>query len=195
MNMDTRNLLVKGGEIALRPSALTRGDAICDFCTLRDQGCDDRAVERCGQFVPALSFIDETGLDGTFSTFRGSAVWYDRARVIFRGHKRFGLVRMDGSLIGYARLVDAHRDGFARLMQLHAHTNHLMKDRGFSKQQAADELTRWIKNHMGSMYVREPEALNTVLYLERLHEETRQAEEAGPDRLQAPDRALHGVDR
>jgi hypothetical protein len=154
--------------ITVRPSSVARGDVICDFCVLRDQGCLlERQAERCGHFVPALSFVSDAGLDGAFSTFRGSSVWFDRAQIIHRTHRTVGLATTTGEHIGYAKVHAAMRSGFDQLMREHAWSNHLCKGQGFTTAEAAVWLTRWIRDHMGSRFVNRPHALGTVIYLER----------------------------
>lgn len=171
MNLDTRNLLADRQGIYIRKSAVSRGNSICDFCVMRDNGCRlARQGERCEQFVPALTFVSADGLDGSFSTFRPSAIWYDRARVISNGHKRVALTKVDGDLIGFAKLVSAHRAPFSQLMAEHAWSNHLVRSQGLSKQEAARFLTGWIGRHMGSRYVKRSHALCTVIYCERIKE-------------------------
>lgn len=168
MNLDTRPLLATEGAITVRPSTLATGETICSFCVMRSNGCEiEPQRERCGHFVPALSFVSAEGLDGRFSTYRGSSVWYDRARVIFRSHKRFALVTTKGDFIGFAKIVDAHRASFAHLMAEHAHTNHLVLGKNLTKPEAAEWLKRWIKHNLGSRYVKQPDAIGTVIYLER----------------------------
>lgn len=171
MEMDTRALLVDEGGIYVRPSSVSNGQTICDFCTWKVRGCLlERQKERCGQFVPALSFVSDEGLDGRFSTWRGSRIWYDRIRVVARTHKTVSLITTSGDFIGQARVVDAVRSTFEHLMTEYAHTNHLMKHRGLSKEQSAQELKRWIKNNMGSRFVKRPEAIGTVILLERIED-------------------------
>lgn len=168
MLTDTRPLLAKADAITLRPSSLARGEAICDFCVLRDQGCKIvRQRERCAHFVPALSFVSAAGLDGTFSTFRGSAVWFDRAQIIQRTHGQVGLATTTGDHIGFARVLAGVRSGFDQLMREHAWSNHLCKDQGFTPPEAAVWLTRWIRDNLGSRFVNRPHAVGTVIYLER----------------------------
>lgn len=171
MNLDTRPLLATKTEIYVRPSSLAAGESICNFCFMAAQSvpCPHAPkVERCGHFVPALAFVDATGLDGSFSTYRGSSIWYDRSRVLYRSHRRVGLVNKDAKILGYAELVDAHRSTFAQLMRDHAETNHLVRDLGLKGEEAAAWLTKWIKTNMGSRYVTNPEAVGTVLYLKRV---------------------------
>lgn len=170
MNLETRHLGVDADGIYVKPSALSRGETICRFCPLRLDGCDLAPEnERCGQFVPALTFVPPLiGLEGSFSTFRPSAIWYDRARQVFKTHKRVALVNATTKeLIGFGRVTDAHRGAFSDLMRDHAWTNHLTKDQGMTRDEAATWLRNWIRRNMGSMYVRKPAAIGTVIYVSR----------------------------
>ena len=169
MLLDTRALLATADAIELRPSSIARGESVCDYCVMRDAGCSlERASASCETFILPLSFADETGLQGSFSTWRGSAIWYDRARVAFKSHQRMALVNSrSGALIGFARITDAHRDGFAALMRDHAKTNHLVKDRGLSPEDGAIWLAKWIRDHLGSRFTKEPLKIGTVIYLQR----------------------------
>jgi hypothetical protein len=110
------------------------------------------------------------GLDGVFSTFRASSIWYERARVIKNSHGLIGLY--DAKLnekIGTAKLLNAFRGRFADLMLNHALSNHLCKGRtDLDKVTAGPWLTKQIRNLAGSRYVKSPSQVCTVMLLERV---------------------------
>ncbi len=174
MRLDGRHILASEGIISLARSALGDGASLCDFCSIQPE-CKikrdpERRTESCTAFVPAFSFVPPIiGLEGRFSTFRGSSIWYDRARVIFRSHKRVGLYNAEtNERIGFAKMTDAFRGPFKDLMAEHAWSNHLCKGRGISREEAPTWLPRQIRNLAGSRYVKSPEQISTVIYLERL---------------------------
>lgn len=173
METNTRPLRAAKGAFHLGQVALKSGLALCDFCDRRGNDCplpDFQSVqEGCGDVVPALFFADRTGLDGRFSTFRASAIWYERARVLHKSHKTVALIQT-GTLerIGRARITDAVRGPFWALMEKHAASNHLFKDQQLDDATARDKLTAWIKTNMGSRYAKDRDGICTVLYLERL---------------------------
>lgn len=147
---------------------MSNGLRICDFC-FRESCSLERQEDRCGELIPCLSFLPPLiGLDGTFSTFRASSIWYDRARVVFRSHKTVGLLNAEtGERIGTATLKDAVRGPVGELLKRHAHTNHLIASQNMPPAEAATWLTKWISHNMGSRYVKDPTLIGTVLYLER----------------------------
>lgn len=169
MNLDTRHLGVDAGGIYVKPTEYSRGSTICTFCPLRSECKLEPANERCGHFIPALTFVPPlVGLEGSFSTFRPSAVWYDRIKHVYSTHKRVGLVNATTSeLIGFARVKNAHRGRFVDLMREHAWSNHLLKDQSMTREEADVWLRAWIRKNMGSMYAKRPEAIGTVIYVER----------------------------
>lgn len=155
----------------LAPSALATGAKLCHYCVLSNNGCRmplnyPNAV-RCEEFTPTLGFNPPlVGLEGAFSTFRSSAIWYDRARVIFNSHKRLALVNpSDGTTIAIATMTGAYRGPFKELMDEHAKTNHLTLAAGVSDESAPAWLTKQIRNRMGVRYVKSPEQIGTVIYL------------------------------
>jgi hypothetical protein len=170
MEKNTRPLRARNNAFHVGRVALDAGLSMCDFCDRRSFDCDKPAVQKgCGDIVPALFFNDHTGLNGRFSTFRASAIWYDRAAALMQSHKTVALLDSETlERIGRARIRNAHRGPFWALMELHAHTNHLFKDQHLPPPEARDKLTAWVKSNMGSRYVKERDALCTVLYLERV---------------------------
>ena len=170
MHLDTRPLRVDRDGIYVGPTALSKGSTICDFCSLKDNGCNlTPRIESCGQFVPALSFVPPlVGLEGSFSTYRASAIWFARAQHVMKTHRKVGLVNsVTRQLIGIGEITETHKGTFSDLMRDHAHTNHLTKDLGLTQDQADTWLRRWIRNHLGSMYEKNPVATGTVIYVDR----------------------------
>lgn len=171
METNTRPLRAANGKFHLGSVALANGLSLCNFCDRQAVDCSDpENVETCGDVVPGLYFVGpHIGLDGAFSTFRASAIWYDRARVLMKTHQTIALIESGtGARLGRARLVDAVRGPFWALMQEHAHTNHLFSGLDLGKSEAQARLEKWIRLNMGSRFVKERDAVGTVLYLERL---------------------------
>jgi hypothetical protein len=172
MNLESGQLNVDDQGIKLSRSAIATGGTLCDYCSLQSS-CEVFPVQnldRCPEFTPALSFVPPLiGLEGAFSTFRASSIWYDRARVIFRSHKQVGLFNAKTKeRIGLATLTGAFRGRFEDLMKSHANSNHLARDRGMSAEEAGPWLAKQIRNLAGSRYVKSPDQICTVLYLERV---------------------------
>lgn len=168
METNTRPLRAGNSKFHIGRVARDLGKSLCDYCDRKGFDCTVELEEGCDHLVPALFFIPpHIGLDGSFSTFRPSAIWYDRARVLMRTGQPIALLEQGTkNRIGRARLVNAVRGPFWALMEKHAHSNHLMLER--PKNEAQSHLERWIRNNMGSRYVKERDAICTVLYLERL---------------------------
>lgn len=145
------------------------GEALCDYCSI-EPNCKLKSARprTCNMFVPGLGFAPPLkGLDGIFSTFRASSVWYERARVVHDTHKTFGLWNTKtGEFISYARLKNAYRGPFHDLMARHARLNHLCKDKMLTDAEAAEWLPKQIRNLAGSRYVKRPDQICTVIYLE-----------------------------
>jgi hypothetical protein len=171
MEQNTRPLRAAGSAFHLGGVAKGQGKTLCDYCDRRGNDCEKPPMqEGCADLVPALFFIPpHIGLDGVFSTFRASALWYDRARALWKTHRTVALIdSTDMSRVGRATVLGAYRGPFWALMEEHAHSNHLMRDRGLSKPDAAAELTKWIARHMGSRYAKDREGICSVIYLKRL---------------------------
>jgi hypothetical protein len=168
MNLQSRHLVVDDVSIVVAPVAKKAGAKLCDFCSMRDLGCNLPAVEdRCREFTPALSFVPPIiGLDGYFSTFRASSIWYERARVVFNTHKRVGLYNSaTGELIAPARLTGAFRGPFHELMKHHSASNHLSKAAKILSGESDTWLPRKIRNLAGSRYVKRPDQTCSVIYM------------------------------
>lgn len=173
MRLDSRPIYTDAEGIKLSRVALGSGANLCDFCSIHKRTCElppSKGLERCGPFVPALSFVPPLlGLDGEFSTFRGSSVWYDRAKIVHETHGQVGLFNAETKdLIGYAQIIDVIRGPFGDLMRDYAWTNHLARARGLSKEAAAEWLPRAIRNLAGKRYVKSDAQICTVIHLERL---------------------------
>lgn len=176
MRLDSRHILAGEGVISLARSALAEGGSLCDFCSIHDE-CEVRPgdenpskVQTCTGFVPAFTFVPPLiGLEGRFSTFRASSIWYDRARIIYRTHKRVALYNAETKeRIGFAKLVGAFHGKFKHLMAEHAWSNHLCIGKSIPIDDAPTWLPRQIRNLAGSRYVKSPEQVCTVIYLERV---------------------------
>lgn len=172
MQSNTRPLRAANGAFHLGHVARAQGLKLCDFCDRHGRDCVRDTEEGCTDLVPALFFIPpHIGLDGKFSTFRASSIWYERARVLMGSHRTIAL-RETGTMkpLGRARVLNAVRGPFWALMRRHAHTNHLfaLDDPPPSPAEASERLQSWIRSKMGSRYVKERDAICTVLYLKKL---------------------------
>lgn len=181
MRLDTRNIRHDGKGIYLGRTEIVKGSSLCDFCSIQD-ACKVKTTEqreRCDQFVMALSFSPEAskGLSGTFSTFRSSRVWHDRAQSVIENGGLVGLYNTQTcERFGYAKITKVVLGPFCRLMQEHAHTNHLSVEAGIPQNLAAEWLSRKIRNLAGPRYVKTPNQISTVIYVST--EETSQREKA-----------------
>lgn len=170
MERNTRPLRAAKGKFHVGKTAYEGGLRLCDFCDRRDFDCKSPSEEGCTDLVPALFFVPpHIGLDGRFTTFRASAIWYDRARVLRQNGGVVALIdSTTGERVGRAKVVDAHQGPFWALMQKYAATNHLLRDLQLPADEAVRRLERWIANNMGSRFVKERDAIGTVLELERI---------------------------
>lgn len=168
MEANTRPLRAANGSFFVGKTAYSQGLRLCDFCDRRDYDCPEPNEEGCDQLVPALFFIPpHVGFEGRFSTFRPSAIWYDRAMALIDAEQPIALLEQGTHVrIGRARVLWAYQGPFWQMIKDHAHTNHLFL--GKSKDEAPELLERWITNSMGSRYVKERDRICTVIDLERI---------------------------
>jgi hypothetical protein len=139
------------------------GKRICDHCASRDV-CPDASFETlCTEFVPALPFTDETGLDHVANTIRVGRAWTERLR-IWQGVALYNSKKRE--IFGHA-LVLYHTHGpIVDMLRLHAAANHIMLDTPPNK--APTELGAWMRQNYGPRIIHADTTL-TAIYLLRVH--------------------------
>lgn len=82
-------------------------------------------VQKCGVFVPVISFRDDTGLTRTFNTFRRGTASHRRMPV----GTQVRLYAMDAqAFVGKGRVVESHVGKLGGLLDDHAALNHILRD-------------------------------------------------------------------
>lgn len=170
MRTDTRSLVVGADGLTIAPTAKAKGESLCGLCYLAEHGCSKREypnAQSCKDMVVPIAFSPPIkGIDGDFSTFRSSSIWYDRAKAIFAANKRVALIdNSTGELICNATVVDAHRGPAAKLLDRFAHTNHLCRANKVLNPEAPGWLRHQIRMKMGQRYIKRDDQISTVIML------------------------------
>lgn len=182
MKLDTRHILTRNNGFYIRPVEYERGSSLCEFCSISAECREpNKKRERCDLFVMALSFSPEAlkGLSGTFSTYRSSQIWYERALTSIHNGGKVGLFdTKTQKRLGFATITKAHLGRFEDLMLDHAGTNHLSLAAGIPHEQAITWLPKQIRNLAGSRYVKTPDQISTVIYVQTEENAERERETA-----------------
>lgn len=159
IDTDTRQVR-RNSDGAYRSGA---GKRICDHCASRDI-CPDASFETlCDQFVPALPFTDEGGLDRVANTMRVGRAWTERLVpwqmvALYNSKSR--------EIFGYSLVLYTRSGPIVDMLKLHAAANHIMLDTPPNK--APTELGAWMRQNYGPHIIHAGTTL-TAVYLLRVH--------------------------
>lgn len=146
------------------------GQSLCGVCgalpdcnlsqALRTLGGQKNAtvlVERCGGYLPVVSFQDCTGLEGRFNTFRRGRGWANR--VVLSG--RVGIFDLAGkTMIGTARVERVESGPLGEMLAAYASMNHLMK--AWPVQQTPALLHKVLRRLYGNTYASESAEFSVI---------------------------------
>lgn len=174
MNLDSRNILVDAiGDISLSRVAIGRGETLCSYCPNKDLGCPfmvEKPIAKCPAFTLGLAFAPPLlGFEGPFSTLRSSSIWHDRIKAIeaLKTGKRVHLFNAATQTpFATASVAWLVRGRFKEIMEKTAHTNHLCLAAGIPKDDAPEWLAKKIRNLAGPRYIKSPDQICTVIYLD-----------------------------
>lgn len=152
------------------------GKIVCDHCGINTT-CTRAMLEGslCAEFLPAIPFQDETGLDRPSNTVRVGVAWTQRLRI----GDRIALYHAKAKRIfGHAIVTDLVAGPIADVLRDHAHNNHLMLDHDPAT--AAGELRDWQLRNYGPRIINEKTRL-TAIYLQREPAEDAAADHHRPE--------------
>ena len=153
---------------------LANGSAVlCHACGARDscfvrRGADylmesrgiELSVAVCPEFLPVITFDDDTGLDATFNTFRRGPGWFRRLKIDTR--VRFYSKELE-TFVGSGRVVEAHCAPLSEMLERHASFNHLLRDGNYADADA--RLQAILVRLYGRNYAK-PDVEYSVIYIE-----------------------------
>lgn len=157
LDTDTRQVRLRDG--AYRSGA---GKRICDHCGHRATCRLVDQVSQCADFLPALPFTDETGLQKVSNTMRVGRAWTERLQIgqtvaLYHTKRR--------EVFGYAQVLHHSYGPIVPMLRLHAGANHLMLDTPLKK--APKVLGEWMRQNYGPRIINGDTTL-TAVYLLRV---------------------------
>lgn len=162
---NTRFLLAEDAKVQLRPSRKAVGEVLCDYCGA-NMSCERPPIFACQNFTAPLLFQDTSGTEGNFSTFRSGLSWSKR----LKPGKVVGLVRgrKEKSTYGFAVVARIHTGMFVDMMSRYAETNHLMIAENLRGEEAAERLTKVVRQIYGPKIIKSDDMPCTIISLVRL---------------------------
>ncbi len=132
----------------------------CDHCG-HSAVCNEGPVDACREFMPALPFVDDTGLGHVSNTIRIGQAWVDRLRV---GQIVALYNTKSKEIFGHSRVLHTVSGHIVPMLEEHAHANHIMLDT--PRDEAGADLLRWLRGNYGPHIVNTRTKL-TAIYLLR----------------------------
>lgn len=173
LDTDTRQVR-KGPDGLFRSGA---GKNICDHCGARMICSLVDTVTACETFLPALPFMDETGLHKVSNTMRVGKAWTQR---LTPGQKVALYNAKTRMIFGYSQVIYTVAGPIVPMLQQHAKANHIMLET--PNNEASRKLGAWMRQNYGPRIIHEDATL-TAIYLLRISEQTAAADQQG---LEAP---------
>lgn len=182
IDTDTRQL--KRGPDGLYRSG--GGKRPCDHCG-RNADCPIQPLTACALFMPALPFVDETGLRKIANTVRVGVAWTQRLKpgqIVALYNSRLK------EIFGHASVIATPHGRIMPMLRAHAHANHTMLDT--PPADAAANLFAWQRQQYGPRIIHE-EANLTAIYLLRLYEPPPKADFEGHEALRSIEGSAAGA--
>ena len=168
MKTQTRSLKPVADGISLMPSAISRGEALCEYCAAAPV-CSLRSKERitCAGYVTPITFIPpHKGFVREFSTFRLGHAWPKRLEAV--GHKRVSLFdTKQKKTFGWAEVQSVVHGTVEEMLEHHAALNHMIIGEGVSEDKATERLTAIVKQIYGP-HMLQMDRNACVIYLRRV---------------------------
>jgi predicted transcriptional regulator len=140
------------------------GKNICDHCAARNVCAYVDQMTACREFLPALPFTDETGLEKIANTMRIGRAWTQRLDI----PQTVALYNAKTKVIfGYADVISMDDGNIVSMLKRHAAANHLMLATPYNE--CAVKPGAWLMQTYGPRIIHENTTV-TCLYLLRIGE-------------------------
>lgn len=168
MKTQTRSLLPADGAIQLAPSAIKKGEALCEYCAV-SPFCSERKETRvrCGGYTVPLTFIPpHKGFFEEFSTFRLGHAWPKRLDAV--KHSKVSLYdTKKKETFGWAEVTEVVQGSVEEMVRDHAHLNHMILGEGVTASDASARLLEIVKQIYGP-HMLQMDRNACVIYLRRV---------------------------
>jgi hypothetical protein len=159
--IDTRTHNLKRGEDG---SYRVGQKSPCGHCG-HIRTCQIKPRQTCSDFMPALTFLDETGLLGNdpVNTVRVGQAWpvrlfKDQIVALYNPKRK--------EVFGYSKVISTSFGPIATMLFEHAHRNHIMLDR--PEDDAPRALGEWLRRNYGPRIIN-PQTTLTAVYVQRVN--------------------------
>ena len=156
------------------------GKIPCDHCG-HQFICQAKPRISCAEFLPAIPFTDEAGMQKLFNTIRVGMAW---TRRLYSGQVISLYSPKSKIIFGHGRVLHTAAGPIDDMLAQHAHANHLMLPE--SSEEAPSILHGWLKQNYGPRIINETTRITAIYILrERFtppppnfggHEEDREVE-------------------